>query len=83
MTSPRARLRHYSSADELVMLAQVEASGRVCRGESRSPSVRHAANGALREALQFLEDCVRGITPARLSLGLPRGEEAPSDAALA
>ena len=83
MTSPRARLRHYSPADELIMLAQVEASERACRDESRSPSVRHAAKGALREGLQLLEDCVRGRSPARLSLRLPRGEEASSDAALA
>ena len=83
MTSPRARLRHYSPADELIMLAQVEASERACRDESRSPSVRHAAKGALREGLQLLEDCVRGRSPARGGDEAPGGEEAPSDDTLA
>ena len=81
LTSPRARLRHYSPADEKVMLAQATASERACRDESRPPSERHAAQGALRDGLQFLEDCMRGRSPARLPFAPPSGDEDSDDAA--
>ena len=83
LTCPRARQRHYSPADEKVMLAHVKASERACRDESRPPSERHAAKGALRDGLHFLEDCIRGRSPARVPFAPPSGEEASSDAALA
>ena len=80
LTISEARRRNYSPADKDVMLAQLQASAKACRDESRPPSERHAAKGALRDGLHLLEDCMRGRSPGRIPFAYHSGDESSDDA---